>query len=73
MRGDCAEAALPVPSDAAFCVPVPSAELKQTRWRVVGKGEKGWDLPRTLSSGLGDLRTLETLEPDICQRLASYW
>lgn len=73
VRGDCAEAAVLVLSDAAFCVPVPSAELKQTLWRAVGKREKGWDLPCTLSSGLGRLRTFETLEPDICQRWATYW
>lgn len=27
-RGDCAEAAVLAPSDAAFCLPVPSAQLK---------------------------------------------
>lgn len=41
VRGGCAEAAVLVPSDAAFCVPVPSAELKRTPWRTVGKSEKG--------------------------------
>lgn len=73
VRGDCAEAAFLVRSDAAFCVPVPSAELKQTLRRTVGKREKGRELPRTLSSDLGEIRTFETLQPDTRQHLAAYW